>query len=138
MRGATCAPILGLLSVAVFAQTSPDCIDTVNWTLIYRSMPAMASGIVTGPGVRPLPECALCARFSQASTARPGGANRTPIYRAIRALGSRIFPGNLLGRQPRTGRTLLDRSWRGMDFRFVLGKEVVAGRPCPAPLMQVH
>ncbi len=118
MRIVTCAPILALCAAALFSQTPPNCNDAVNRT-----------GVTALHATRPMPECVLCEKLS--APVRQTGANRIPIYRAIRALGSRIFPGNQPDRS-RANTLLMRRFWRGSDFRLVLGKNA-ASPPCPAP-----
>jgi hypothetical protein len=137
MRTVTCAPILGLCAVALLSQTPPDCKDTVNRTVIDRAMPAVAPTLIAFPAPRPVPDCALCAKLSTTSERR-NDANRAAIYRAIRAIGSRIFPGNAPLGGSRMNPVLAHRTWLGSDFRFVVGESVTAAPPCTAPAALVR
>ncbi len=135
MRTVTCTPILGFFAAALYSQTPSDCNDTLNRTVVQRAAPGAAqTGSAFQPPL-PVPECVLCV---VAAPEKPIGVNRNPIYRAIRSLGSRVFPGNEPGARPRKNTTLLRRFWRGSDFRVVLGKSAETSPPCPAPASPVQ
>ena len=122
MRISTCAPWVALcaMPVFVFSQTPPGCQNLVNRAIIARAMPDLAPSLVL-PG-------SLQTSFS--ATPRQNGANRNVIERAIRALGSRVFPGKP---QPRPA----VHSWVGADFGFAPTTHAAAD-PCAAAPVRTY
>ncbi len=129
MRTVTCVPILGFCAATLFSQTPPACNETVNRTAIQSVDP----GVSAFQPPRPIPECELCAL---PAPERQAGANRGPIYRAIRALGSRLLPAKQQdGSRPKI--MLLRRFWGGAKFRTD-PMPPVRSQPCVQPLMPDH
>ncbi len=114
MRFSLYAPLLGLSAMAALAQNSPRGLYTTNhkvtnnWT--RRSLP------VAQEPLAPRLTCELCTAAVPAAE-KQGGTNRGAFERAIRALGSRVFPGERL----RAGHGSRLRMDRQPGFR-ILGK----------------
>lgn len=106
MRFSLYAPILGLSAMAALAQNPPRGLYNANHKVtndwLRGSLPVVQEPLA------PRLTCELCTAAVPTGE-KQGGTNRGAIERAIRALGSRIFPGNRLAAGSPGGSIRMDR-----------------------------
>ena len=102
MRISLYAALLGLCATAAVAQTAPGGHNNTNQEPASVWMTG-SFPVVPQPPVAARLTCELCTKAGPQR--EKNGTNRAAIERAIRGLGSRIFPGMRLtaGRQPGAG-----------------------------------
>lgn len=94
MRFSLYAPLLGLSAMAALAQSTPRGLyNPANQKAEMQVAPRLT--------------CELCTAAAP-SGVKQGGTNRGAVERAIRALGSRVFPGDRL-RAGHASRLRMDR-----------------------------
>ncbi len=94
MRFSLYAPLLGLSAMAALAQYSPRGLYNTNQE-VTKNWSRGSLPVAEEPQFAPRLTCELCTAAVPAGE-KQGGTNRGAIERAIRALGSRIFPGQRL------------------------------------------